>query len=70
MWWSRLDNRYQDEVTRDPNTSSHAKLTIYDHANSNAQVHTEQVELAYGAVFGPDTDDVEQWTAVALGLVS
>lgn len=70
VWWSRLDDRYQVEVTRDPDNSSRAKLTIYDHADNNIEVRTEQVGLAYGAVFGPDTGDVDQWTAIALGVVS
>jgi hypothetical protein len=36
----------------------------YDRANNNAEVHTEQVDLAYGALFGPDTGDVDQWMSV------
>ncbi len=59
VWWSRLDDRYQVEVTRHPDNTTRAKLTIYDHANNNIEVHTEQVILAYGAVFGPDTGDVD-----------
>ena len=56
-------------VTREPDKTSHGKLTIYDHANDDAEVHTEQVGLAYGAVFGPDTGDVDQWMAVASKVV-
>lgn len=70
VWWSRLDDRYQVEVTREPDNTSHGKLTIYDHADDNAEVHTEQVGLAYGAVFGPDTGDVDQWMAIALKVVN
>lgn len=69
VWWSRLDDRYQVEVTRAPDNTTRAKLTIYDHANNNAEVHTEQVNLAYGAVFGPDTGDVDQWRTIALKVV-
>lgn len=65
VWWSRLDGRYQVEVTRDPDSLGHARLTIYGHANSNVEVHTDQVGLAYGAVFGPDTDDVIHWRSIA-----
>ncbi|ODQ85439.1 hypothetical protein BFG51_00370 [Dietzia alimentaria] len=70
VWWSRLDGQYQVEVTRDPDNTSRANLTIYDRANNNAEVHAEQVGLAYGAVFGPDTGDVDKWTAIALRVVS
>lgn len=65
VWWSRLDDRYQVEVTRDPDNTTRAKLTIYDHANNDIEVHAEQVNLAYGAVFGPDTGDVSHWRSVA-----
>ena len=70
VWWSRLDDRYQVEVTRDPDNTSRAKLTIYDRANNNTEVHTEQVDLAYGAVFGPDTSDVNEWKEIAAGVVN
>lgn len=33
-------------------------------------VHSEQVGLAYGAVFGPDVGDVNEWKAIALKIVS
>lgn len=61
VWWSRLDGRYQVEVIRDPGNTSVATLTVYDHSDDDAVVHTLQVGLAYGAVFGPDVDDVQAW---------
>lgn len=66
VWWARLDGRYQVEVTRHPENTSQAALTIYDHANDDTEIHTEQVTLAYGAVFGPDTGDVNAWMALAV----
>lgn len=65
VWWARLDSRYQVEVARDPARTSLATLTIYDHANFDAVIHTEAVVLGYGAIFGPDTDDVSKWKALA-----
>lgn len=65
VWWSRLDKRYQVEVVRDPASSDLATLTIYDHANNQVKVHSEQVELAYGAAFGPGTGDVSHWRSIA-----
>lgn len=70
VWWSRLDGRYQVEVLRDHDNTSAATLTIYDHANYDGVVHSEQVGLAYGAVFGPDVGDVNEWKAIALKIVS
>lgn len=65
VWGSRLDSRYQVEVIRDPEISSRATLTIYDHSDDDAVVHTLQMGLAYGAVFGPDVDDVRAvWDVV------
>lgn len=66
VWWARLDARYQVEVTRHPDNTSHGTMTIYDHANNDSEIHTEQVSLAYGAVFGPDTGDVDAWMARAV----
>lgn len=66
VWWSRLDGRYQVEVTRHPDTTSHGILAIYDHADNAIEIHAEQVSLAYGAVFGPDTGDVDAWMARAM----
>ncbi|MEH6807098.1 MAG: hypothetical protein V7697_29065 [Rhodococcus erythropolis] len=65
VWWSRLDGRYQVEVIRDPESSSRATLTIYDHSEDDAVVHTLQVGLAYGAVFGPDIEDVRAWREIS-----
>lgn len=70
VWWSRLDNRYQVEVVSDPDSSGLATLTIYDHAQDDIPIHTEQVGLAYGAVFGPDASDVAAWKTIALKVVS
>lgn len=70
VWWSRLDNRYQVEVVSDPDSSGLATLTIYDHAQDDTPIHTEQVGLAYGAVFGPDASDVAAWKTIALKVVS
>lgn len=64
VWWSRLDGRYQVEVIRDPGSTSVATLTVYDHSDDDAVVHALRVGLAYGAVFGPDVDDVRTWREI------
>ncbi|MBB1055836.1 hypothetical protein G6020_00130 [Dietzia sp. B19] len=65
VWWSRLDGRYQVEVLRDPESSNRGTLTIYDHSDDDTVVNTLQVGLAYGAVFGPDIDDVRAWEQIS-----
>ena len=64
VWWSRLDGRYQIEVHR--LDELHGTLYIFDHANGDALIHNEQVGLSYGAVVGPDVDDVDDWRERAL----
>ncbi len=59
VWWSRLDHRFQIEVQRVDNYA--AKLIIFDHLNENAELLCEDVGLSYGALFGPDVSDVDEW---------
>lgn len=66
VWWARLDGRYQVEVTRHPDNTSQGTIAIYDHAHNYTELHTEQVSLAYCAVFGPDTRDVNAWMALGV----
>ena len=59
VWWSRLDGKYQIEVQRTGEYS--AELVIYDHLDKDKELMREKVSLSYGAKFGPDTADVEDW---------
>jgi hypothetical protein len=67
VWWSRLDGRYQIEVQR--LDERQGVLRIFDHANGNTQIHDEPVGLSYGAVFGPDVADVDDWRERAVRVV-
>lgn len=68
VWWSRLDNRYQIEVHY---TDEYGKgiLYIFDHQDGDKKIHQEDVGLAYGALFGPDAYDVDEWRNRAEGVV-
>ena len=58
IWEATLDNIYKCEVTRIDEYKGKLKVTNTE----NAFVLLEQeVELSYGARFGPDIDDVALW---------
>ncbi|HVX56839.1 MAG TPA: hypothetical protein VHA37_03840, partial [Candidatus Saccharimonadales bacterium] len=61
IWWSRLDKRYQVEVRRDAENEYRGRLYIFDHADDDRLLHDEEVPVAYGALFGPDMDDIVSW---------
>ena len=67
VWWSKLDNRYQIEIHR--KTESMAELVIFDHADNNKVLKTFDVGLSYGAIIGPDIDDVATWQKMACEFV-
>ena len=67
VWWSRLDNRYQIEVYR--KGEHEAKLVIFDHTDNDKVLMSLDVGLSYGAIFGPDVDDVMYWQEMACNFV-
>ncbi len=58
IWGAQLDNRYDCKVTRI--NEAHGLLTVVDTTNQKVLLSNE-VTLSYGAQFGPDVDDVEDW---------
>jgi hypothetical protein len=67
IWWSRLDNKYQIEVQRID--GYHANLIIFDHELKDKKIFEKKVGLSYGARFGPDMEDVENWREIAAGFI-
>jgi hypothetical protein len=61
VWYSILDDKYVVTVTRpeDPCDDYKGTFEIFD--AEGKQLHSEQVGLAYGARFGPDMMDVDDW---------
>lgn len=59
VWRARLDTRYLVEVQR--TDDYHGKLLIFDHEREDQEIAHWDVGLSYGAVFGPDTADVQEW---------
>lgn len=67
VWESRLDNRYDIYVTRVGDSSNYeGELVIEESGNV---LHREHVTLSYGAIFGPDVADVEDWENRAIRFV-
>lgn len=67
VWWTRLDQRWQVEVQRV--NDYNATLCVFDHTHDNTLRHSEPVGLAYGAIMGPDVDDVRTWQESAIAFV-
>jgi hypothetical protein len=67
VWASRLDDRYLVEVVR---TSERlARLRLFDNKESPIVLLDESVPLSYGALFGPDVDDVARWQERVMEVV-
>lgn len=59
VWEQNVDNNeYQCAVKRIAGQTHAGELTV---TNDGDVIHREQVGLAYGAIFGPDVDDVATW---------
>lgn len=64
IWTSTLDGRYAVTVTR--LDKYHGELTVRD---QERLIHRQAVGLAFGAIFGPDVDDVATWQQIAIEIV-
>lgn len=69
VWWTRLNGLYQVEVVRDSDSRDRGTLAVYDHSDGYAVIHTQSVDLMYGAVFGPDIEDIQTWQQTATAAV-
>jgi hypothetical protein len=64
VWLAMFDGRYAIKVTR---TGPHCgELTVTEGENV---LHREPVELTFGALSGPDIDDVVAWHEIAIRFV-
>ena len=66
IWESKLDDIYDCKVIRLGERTGRLIVTN----TSNGSVLLEQdVGLSYGAVFGPDSEDVANWHDLCVGAV-
>lgn len=66
-WYSHLDNRYCVEVKRIK--PYEGILSIYDHELDDKEIYRELVGIAWDAKFGPDFEDVQEWSNMAMKFV-
>lgn len=67
VWSATVDgNTWRAEVTR---LGDRRGLLEISRVSDGHVIHTEEVGLSYGAVFGPDMDDVWYWQTVTLEVV-
>lgn len=72
VWSGTLDHRWRCVVERDvrPNDQwHHGHLRVFD-GDNREPVFEKEVWLSYGAKFGPDVDDVNEWCALAEGFIA
>lgn len=65
IWEAKLDNIYECAVVR--TGERFGQLTVKDTAGK--LLLNEEVGLSYGAVFGPDVDDVRIWESMCIMVV-
>lgn len=73
VWYSELDDlngyikRYSIRVIR--LDRSNGILKVYDTKFNNKLIFEKQVQLSYGAMFGPDISDVDIWKEIVIKFV-
>ncbi len=67
VWQNTIDaNTWSAEVVRV--SEGTAQLSVTEVATGQV-VHAERVGLAYGAIFGPDVDDLRQWQDRVIAVI-
>ena len=67
VWCIVLDNRYGAEVER--TTTHKGFLNIFDLDNNGKLVSSNETNISYDAIFGPDINDVEKWKNDIINIV-
>jgi hypothetical protein len=60
VWKSTLDDRFVCRVTTDERAPYKGRLVVRELVTDDLLVD-ETVDVAYGARFGPDLDDLDKW---------
>jgi hypothetical protein len=67
VWGGIVDRRYISEVQRV--TNQIGQLLVFDTRTLNEIIHQQEVNLSYGAQFGPDMADIEEWKDMVLQVI-
>lgn len=67
IWWSTVDNNtWKVQVVRSGDYTG--TLEIY-RVENNKKMFSQDVHLAYRALFGPDVADVSEWQRIAIDFI-
>jgi hypothetical protein len=66
VWESTLDNRFNCKVLRE---EARIGILIITDQETDEDIYTRPVSLAYGAQFGPDVDDVRLWQELCVEAI-
>lgn len=66
VWIDVLDDRYQCYVTR--SSTYVGVLYIFD-LEAAETIFAKEVSLSYGALYGPDVDDVIEWQNIIINFI-
>ncbi|KKQ32205.1 MAG: hypothetical protein US45_C0025G0008 [Candidatus Nomurabacteria bacterium GW2011_GWA1_37_20] len=67
VWRSKLDDRYLIEAHRIDNRNG--KIFAFDHNKNDQEIFSMDVGLSYGAMFGPDVADVQEWQEKVIDFI-
>lgn len=71
VWGGTIDDgRFEARVDRDEENPGHEAVLVVKVVESGEELVREKVGLAFGAVFGPDISDVEQWVEKSIGAIN
>lgn len=66
IWQQTMDGgAFTLRVTRIDESTGLLQVSV----NNGERLHEERVPLAYGALFGPDIDDLAQWQETTINIV-
>lgn len=66
IWESTLDNKYTCKVTRINKRGGNLRVFETD---TGRELLNQDIGLSYGAVAGPDIDDVAKWQDMCVAVV-
>jgi hypothetical protein len=64
LWEAELDNKFHVEVTR--LNGCQGQLVIIE---AGKEIFSQTVSLSYGAPFGADIADINEWSEIAMKFV-
>ena len=67
VWRSKLDDIYLIEVRH--TNGCGGELFVFDQNNNDQEIFSMDVDLLYGAILGPDVDDVQEWQEKVLDFI-